>query len=224
MDVRTDYALHDEVYKHRRGRDDYVGWDDTASFEFANAIVREVMAWPEVPHSGRLLEIGCGAGNHLLPLMPQFELAGIDISPTAIEWAKQRAQEAGVAADVRTGDVRELPWDDATFDVVRDGHLLHCVIGPDRAKVLAEARRVLKPGGTFMVFTMCGDKGLPADQWDPATRLCMCNGVATRYIGLAEDIEAEVREAGFEVVRVEVFPDEDPDGTEELVVLARKPE
>ena len=224
MDIPTNYALHDEVYKDRRGREDYVGWDDAKCFEEANVIVREVMAWPEVPRSGRLLEIGCGAGNHLVPLAPQFDLAGMDISPTAVEWANERAREAGVTADVRVGDVRDLPWDDASFDVVRDGHLLHCIIGDDRPTVLAEARRVLKPGGTFMVFTMCGDKGLPADQWDPATRLCMRGGVATRYVGYAEDIEAEVRAAGFEIVRSEIFPDPDPEGTEELVVVARKPE
>ena len=224
MNVPTNYALHDEVYRVRRGSEDYPGWDDAKSFEEANAIVREVMAWPEVPHSGRLLEIGCGAGNHLVPLAPEFELAGMDISPTAIDWAKERAQAAGVTADVRAGDVRELPWDDATFDVVRDGHLLHCIIGDDRPKVLAEARRVLKPGGTFIVFTMCGDKGLPADQWDPATRMCMRNGVATRYVGFADDIEREVRAADFEVVRAQIFPDEDPEGTEELVVVARKPD
>lgn len=222
--MRTHYELHDEVYKDRRGRDDYLGWDDVKGFESANAIVREVMSWPELPHSGRLLEIGCGAGNHLVPLAPEFELAGIDISPTAVEWAKERAEAADVNADLRTGDVRQLPWRDASFDVVRDGHLLHCIIGEDRAKVSAEALRVLRPGGTFVVFTMCGDKGLPADQWDPSTRLCMRNGVATRYIGLAEDIEKEILEAGFEIFRSEVFPDEDPEGTEELVVVGRKPE
>ena len=224
MDIRTHYELHERIYQDRRGREDYPGWDDNVSFEFANSIVREVMAWPQVPQSGRLLEIGCGAANHLVPLAPDFELAGIDISPTAIEWARERMREAGVTADVRAGDVRELPWEDETFDVVRDGHLLHCIIGEDRPKVLAEARRVLKPGGTFVVFTMCGDKGLPPDQWDPATRLCMRDGVATRYIGLPGDLEAEVRAAGFEIVRSEVFPDEDPEGTEELVVVARKPE
>ena len=220
--VRTNYPLHDWAYRERRERDDYQGWDPDESFEFANAIVREVMGWPEVPASGRLLEIGCGAANHLFGLADRFELAGIDISPTAIDWGLEHAAREGIAVDLRQGDVRELPWGDAEFDVVRDGHLLHCIIGVDRSSVLSEARRVLRPGGTFVVFTMCGDKGLPVDQWDPSTRLCMHQGVAVRYVGLPEDIEDEVGDAGFEVLRSQVFVDDG--GTDELVLVARKPE
>ncbi|HUR50112.1 MAG TPA: methyltransferase domain-containing protein [Acidimicrobiales bacterium] len=220
--VRTDYPLHDWVYQQRKGQGQHEGWDSNETFESVNALVREVMAWPEIPPTGRLLEIGCGAANHLLGLAPRFELAGIDISPTAIAWGTEHAIAANVSVDLRQGDVRQLPWDDEAFDVVRDGHLLHCIIGEDRATVLGEARRVLQPGGVLVVFTMCGDKGLPEDQWDPATRLCMREGVATRYVGLREDIETEVEAAGFEAARSEVFVDED--GTDELVMVARKPE
>ena len=220
--MRTDYPMHDRAYQERRDHRDYQGWDDDASFEWSNAIVREVMGWSEVPGSGRLLEIGCGAANHLIDLAPRFELAGIDISPTAVAWGKEHVTASGITADLRQGDVRELPWPDESFDVVRDGHLLHCIIGEDRPKVLAEARRVLRPGGVFVVFTMCGDDGLPIDQWDPTTRLCMHQGVATRYIGLPEDLEEEVRGAGFEILRSQIFVDND--GTDELVVVGRKPE
>jgi len=219
--VRTDYPLHDAAYRERRARDDYHGWNSNESFESANALVQEVMAWSEIPPAGRLLEIGCGAADHLVGLSPQFELSGIDISPTAVEWGLERAREGGVVADLRSGDVRELPWDDATFDVVRDGHLLHCIIGEDRPTVLSEARRVLCPGGIFVVFTMCGDKGLP-EQWDPATRLCMYHDVAVRYVGLPDAIEQEVTSAGFEILRSELFVDDG--GTDELVLVARKPE
>lgn len=220
--MRTDYPMHDRAYRERRARDDFQGWDRDDGFESANQTVREVMGWPEVPKSGQLLEIGCGAANHLLGLAPAFELAGIDISPTAVEWGEEHADKAGIEADLRVGDVRDLPWADETFDVVRDGHLLHCIIGDDRPKVLAEARRVLRPGGIFVVFTMTGEDGLPLDQWDPATRLCMHQGVAVRYVGLAEDIEQEVTGAGFDIVRSQIFVD--GDGTDELVLVARKPE
>lgn len=219
---RTDYPMHDTAYRERRARDDYQGWDPDGVFESTNAVVAEVMGWPEVPESGRLLEIGCGAANHLLGLADRYEIAGIDISPTAIEWGNEHASAAAVTADLRQGDVRALPWASASFDVVRDGHLLHCIIGEDRASVLAEAMRVLRPGGTLVVFTMCGDKGLPPEQWDPSTRLCMHRGVAVRYVGLPGDIEEEVRAAGFEIYRSQIFVDED--GTDELVLVARKPE
>jgi len=214
--------MHDAAYRERRTRDGYQGWNSDEIFESANALVAEVMAWPEIPASGRLLEIGCGAANHLLGLAPRFELAGIDISPTAVEWGLEHARDRGVAPDLRVGDVRELPWAGGTFEVVRDGHLLHCIIGEDRPTVLGEARRVLRPGGVFIVFTMCGDKGLPAEQWDPETRLCMRDGVATRYVGVPEAIVEELQGAGFEILRSEVFPN--VDDTDELVVVARDPE
>ncbi|HIG46099.1 MAG TPA: methyltransferase domain-containing protein [candidate division Zixibacteria bacterium] len=41
------------------------------------------------------------------------------------------------------------------LDFVCDSHLLHCIIGADRAGVFASVRRVLKPGGYFLVDTMC---------------------------------------------------------------------
>ena len=46
---------------------------------------------------------------------------------------------------------------DETFDLVVDAHLLHCIVGGDRAAVLRSVVRVLRPGGWFQVLTMCGD-------------------------------------------------------------------
>jgi ubiquinone/menaquinone biosynthesis C-methylase UbiE len=219
--VKTDYFLHDELYRKKRTHPNYVGWDTPESLAASLRITEEVMAWPEIPASGRLLELGCGAANQLAPMAARYEVSGIDISPAAVEWGTEVMAEAGIQTpDLRVGDVRNLPWGDETFDVVRDGHLLHCIIGDDRAAVLGEVDRVLAPGGVFVVFTMCGDKAIPDNAgFDPTTRLCVTDGVATRYIGRVEDLAAELEAAGFELLRTETF--DDFDETEEFVAVAR---
>lgn len=219
--MKTDYFGHDQIYRRKRTSPEFVGWDEIESLETALAITSEVMAWPEVPNSGRLLELGCGAANQLAPFAGRYAVSGIDISPTAIEWGREVMSEAGIdSPDLVVGDVRELPWPDHEFDVVRDGHLLHCIIGSDRETVLGEVKRVLKPSGVLVVFTMCGEQGIPENAgFDPATRLCTTDGVATRYIGRADDLAAEIEAAGFDVLRTQVFNDHD--STEEFVAVAR---
>lgn len=218
--MRTAYEQHDNLYRQRRDDDRYRGWDSSSDFAKGAAVIAQVMAWPEVPTGGRLLELGCGAADHLVSLSDSYELCGIDLSPTAIEWAAENLQAAEVTADVRVGDVRSLPWPDGFFRVVRDGHLLHCIIGDDRPKVLSEAHRVLAPDGVLVIFTMCGDTGIPAGAgFDPVTRLCVRGDLATRYIGRPEDLLNELEVCGFEIQRWEVLTP--PDEVQELVAVAR---
>ncbi len=220
--MKTDYFGHDEVYRRKKAAPEFVGWDENESFKTALAIATEVMAWPEVPDAGRLLELGCGAANQLAPFAGRYEVSGIDISPTAVEWGREVMSEAGVESpDLVVGDVRELPWSENEFDVVRDGHLLHCIIGADRKAVFDEVRRVLKPNGVLVVFTMCGEQGIPENAgFDPATRLCIVDGVASRYIGRADDLAAEIEAAGIRSV-ANSTSSRMHDSTEEFVAVAR---
>lgn len=105
----------------------------------------------DLPKTGKVLEIGCGAGDvSLLFAERGFQVSGIDISATAIEWAKEKASNARLKANFEVGDVTNLGrWEDGTFDIVVDGHCLHCIIGDDRSEVLKETYRVLKPNGIF---------------------------------------------------------------------------
>jgi ubiquinone/menaquinone biosynthesis C-methylase UbiE len=105
------------------------------------------------PAGARVLELGCGAGDLSLRLAERgLDATGVDVSPAAVEWARQKAASRGLAAAFRVRDVPDLrDFADSGFDGVLDGYCLHCVIGPDRAKVLAAARRVLRPGGLLHV-------------------------------------------------------------------------
>jgi len=163
-----------------------------------------------VPKKGRLLELGCGAGNITLWLAGKgYDVCGVDIAPTAITWAKEKARELNLPADFQVGNVLDLKdYHDNSFDFLLDGHCFHCIIGEDRKLFLANARRVLKPKGFFLVSTMCGEvvnKELKK-QFDPQSRCLISKGTATRYIGLAEDIVDEIKGAGFHILYRQVQP------------------
>lgn len=200
---KTHYVGHDEAYRKLRAAG-HVGWDKTedAYSERFEQLTR-VLTGGLAPRRGRLLELGCGAGNVTLWLAGLgYEVTGVDIAPTAITWAKQKAEEAGVQATFLEGDVLNLYTLGAnSFDLVLDGHCLHCIIGADRARLLVEVYRILKPGGYFLVDTMCGPVTPGRLQgYDETSRCTLFGDVATRHFGLPEDILKEVVDAGFQVL------------------------
>ncbi|PKW00218.1 methyltransferase family protein [Amycolatopsis echigonensis] len=90
----------------------------------------------------RLLDLACGAGLALeLASLRGAQVAGIDASPRLVAVARDRNPDG----DVRVGDMNELPWDSASFDVVTSFR----GIWATTPNAMAEALRVLKPGGRF---------------------------------------------------------------------------
>jgi SAM-dependent methyltransferase len=74
-------------------------------------------------------------------------VAGIDLSERMIYWSRRRAKREGIEDKVefRVADAQDIPFDDATFDVVMCESVTAFV--PDKQKALSEYRRVTKPGG-----------------------------------------------------------------------------
>jgi ubiquinone/menaquinone biosynthesis C-methylase UbiE len=99
----------------------------------------------------RVLEVGCGRGV-ALPVLARLcapaLLAGIDVDPTAVELARERVRRLGVSAELHVGDVREMPFDDAEFEVVIDFGTCYHIDDPGRA--LGEIGRVLRDDGLFV--------------------------------------------------------------------------
>jgi ubiquinone/menaquinone biosynthesis C-methylase UbiE len=99
----------------------------------------------------RVLDAGCGAGHTALAFAPHVaEVTAFDLSAGMLAQVEALARERGVA-NVRTrrGDVEALPFDDDAFDLVTSRYSAHHWPHPERA--LAEIRRVLKPGGRFLL-------------------------------------------------------------------------
>jgi SAM-dependent methyltransferase len=108
-----------------------------------------------LPCGGRILEVGCGRGVALPVLAERLvpsELVGLDVDPALLQVARQRLDAAGTAATLVEGDVRDLPFPDASFDVVIDFGT--CYHASDRAAeriiALREVSRVLRDGGLFV--------------------------------------------------------------------------
>lgn len=104
------------------------------------------LPWVE---GGRLLEIGCGSGWQLARMKQAgWHTRGLDFDPEAASAARERG------LDVEVGDVRELALEANSFDAIVMAHVLEHVFDP--VSLLAECRRLLKPGGRLVSITPNG--------------------------------------------------------------------
>ena len=96
-----------------------------------------------LPRSGSCLDVGCGDGRSIGPLLRDQvgSYLGVDVSETAVA----RSRDLGLAAQ-RISDAAELPFEDDAFDAVVCLEVLEHLFAPHHA--IAEALRVLRPGGT----------------------------------------------------------------------------
>jgi ubiquinone/menaquinone biosynthesis C-methylase UbiE len=136
---------------------DYVAFPDVETRNGLQARVEVplLLRALRVPRGGRVLEVGCGRGVALPVLadrLAPFALVGVDVDSTLLDVAAQRLYAAGVTATLVEADVRNLPLDTASFDLVLDfGTCYHVSGGVDGARAaLREVARVLRPGGLFV--------------------------------------------------------------------------
>lgn len=97
---------------------------------------------------GVTLECGCGLGQWVVYLSRMgFKMAGVEIVPEAVQACKRYFPDA----DVRIGDVRQLPFEDNTFSgYISIGVVEHMIEGPETT--FQEMKRVMKPGGVAIIL------------------------------------------------------------------------
>jgi SAM-dependent methyltransferase len=105
-----------------------------------------------------VLDLGCGTGQVSAFFAARGAVViGIDISPTAIEFARQRLLGLEQPPTFYVGDVRDVELPAHSFDLVIDCDFLHCVVSlADREIVLQKIATWLKPGGELWSETMIG--------------------------------------------------------------------
>jgi SAM-dependent methyltransferase len=115
----------------------------TATYDFARPYVEGKV----------VLDFGCGTGYGTASLADVAEhITGVDIAPDAVEHAEQHYQRENLAfRAIGSIEDTDLPFDDASFDVVVSFQVIEHVEAVDR--YLAEIRRVLRPGGLFLCVT-----------------------------------------------------------------------
>jgi len=115
--------------------------------------------------SGRVLDAGCGSGEQtLLAAARGADAMGVDISPRAIERARRKAAERGLAARFEVADALRLGGLGLTFDTVIDSGLFHVFDDADRARYVASLASVLRSGGHC--YLMCFSDRQPGE-WGP---------------------------------------------------------
>jgi SAM-dependent methyltransferase len=119
----------------------------------------------------RYLELCFGGGQVLERALATVQsAAGIDHSPDMLALARSRNAEALAAGrlELAEGDVHELPWSDAEFTCAACLNAFFFIERP--ADFLAEVRRVLAPGGRFVLVTARSAADASAGPWNPALR------------------------------------------------------
>jgi ubiquinone/menaquinone biosynthesis C-methylase UbiE len=126
------------------------------------------------PPPARLLDLGSGPGRYALTLAGQgYTVTLADLSTAALDFACQQAQAQGITlAGALVCDARDLSaLADAAFDaVLLLGPLYHLFTLPDRQAALAEACRVLRPGGVLLAafitrFAPFRDAAIKSPDW-----------------------------------------------------------
>lgn len=127
-------------------------WDKIRALHVAEADVEAAVSSALGPGPFDLLvDIGTGTGRMLELFAPRFRRGiGLDLSPAMLAYARAKLERAGLThAQVRQGDIYDLPLGDQTADAVVMHQVLHFLSDPQRA--IREAARVIAPGGRLLI-------------------------------------------------------------------------
>jgi len=111
----------------------------------------------------KALDIGSGTGTMAIMIAqkvgPGGEVAGIDASPEMIEVARRKAKRQHSAARFELEAIEALSFSDGSFDLVTSSMMLHHLPADVQRKGLAQARRVLRPGGRLVIVDFSSESG-----------------------------------------------------------------
>jgi ubiquinone/menaquinone biosynthesis C-methylase UbiE len=139
-----------ETERIRRLYDKEAGRYDRQMRFFDRVLFGGGREWACSQATGDVLEIAAGTGRNLPHYGPDVRLTTVELSPKMLAIAQRRAATLGRDADLRLGDAQALEFPDAHFDSVICTLSL-CTI-PDDRRAVAEVRRVLRPGGRFVLL------------------------------------------------------------------------
>jgi len=191
--VRTDRAAAAQNYFRRHAAE----WDRIRRLHVADAAVESAIrtALADKPIRS-LLDLGTGTGRMLELFGPDIERGlGLDLSLDMLALARARLDRAGLKhCSVRHGDIYDLALPRDSFDVVIIHQVLHFL--DDSARAIAEAARVLRPGGRLLVVDFA-----------PHDLEFLREEHAHRRLGFAaETVTQWLEAAGLDVLRQETLP------------------
>lgn len=168
------------------------------------------VALAELREGETVLDLGSGGGIDVIlsgrRVGPEGSVYGLDMTEEMIELARRNVAEAGLEnVEILRGEIEKIPLPDGSVDVV----LSNCVINlsPEKPRVLAEAHRVLRPGGRFAVADIVATGPVP----DSLRRHIGLWSACASGAMTVDEYRESLRRAGFEAIDLEIVRTFDPD-------------
>lgn len=161
---------------------------------------RKVLELAQIQDGERVLDVGAGSGTFLVEAKkcyPHSEIIGIDPDKNILKIAQNKLKQAGIDAKLIEGYAQELPFPDATFDIVVSTLIFHHMPTPVKKQAIQEIHRVLKVKGRFLLV----DFGKP----DALVETVLLNigsifdGRENMRANLTGRVPKLLKDAGFEV-------------------------
>lgn len=131
-------------------------WEEVATSEAFLAIRDRVVQLAEPGRDDRVVDLGAGTGLLALALAPRVSgLVAVDISERMLDRLDDAAVADGIHnVETLVADLRRLPLDDESATLVVSNYAFHHLDDPGKELALAEARRILRPGGRLVICDM----------------------------------------------------------------------
>jgi SAM-dependent methyltransferase len=148
--------------------------------------------------SGRVLDVGCGTGEHTILLARSgYDVLGIDGAPTAVEQARRNAEDQGVAARFEVADALNL-GDSPGYDTIIDSALFHIFDDGDRAKYVQSLHTAARAGAIVHLLALSdAGRGFGPEVSEATIRDAFGAGweieelTTTTYRGVVTELQAE---------------------------------
>ena len=154
------------------------------------------------------LDFGCGLGRHSIFFAKKgFRVSAFDLSQDAVDTLAACAADERLKIDARTCDMLDLPYAENSFDCIYAYHVISHIDSNGMAAILAEIRKILRPGGEIFL-SLCSketwsfrDAGYPKIDGNTVIKTCEGpeNGIPHFYVSLDDIPELFT---GFELVRI----------------------
>ncbi len=243
------YESHEDGYR-RIKENNLSSWDEFCeqSGTFENFYMKEylvtVLDRIQPVSNAKVLDIGCGTGPVSCFLAQQgYNVDGFDISRTAIEIARTKAEDLGLDIHYSVDDICHISITGSDiYDIVIDTHCMHCITyDSDRHAALTNIFRLLKKGGYFIVETMSIEdpslwplngridkqgivwREVNEDYPYEKVRFEDKYWICTRRIMSPSDLEDELIQAGLLIEHSEIHEDEESEHMTDFRAICRKP-
>ena len=143
-----------EKFNENKINDNYPRWPNEVMVKlaFGSYLKNKIV----LPSGAKVLDVGCGFGNNLLPFLAKgYDCSGTEITEVMAQKTQEIMEQRGYKTAIKMGTNQQLPFADQSFDLLLSLNVIHYEAGRDNVKkAFAEYKRVLKNGGRFILITV----------------------------------------------------------------------